>query len=202
MADGHILDLLYLRTSAQSPGFIRALLDDRSNIYAGRLNLGESTLVNTNLSVSIASSTANVQPGQSFDYLVSVQNSGPDAATNSGVSIAVPTSVSVVSVPSGCTLLGQIFTCPIGTLAAAQSVAFSIRVRAVTPSSVVATAYAYSDSYDYVSTDNAAGADVIIQSPSAGSDGDVPTLPEWGAMLMGSLLLWNMAWVQRRKNRG
>ena len=199
MADGHILDMATLAISSQSPDFGSKVLG--SNTFVGRLNTGESSLVDTNLSVSIASASTSVQTGQSFDYLVSVQNSGPDAATNSGVSIALPTGVNIVSVPAGCSLQGQTLTCNVGTLNSGQGVGFSVNVQAVAPSSVVAAAYAYSDSYDYSSANNMAGVDVTIQSPSSGTDADVPTLPEWGVILMGSLLLANMVWVNRRKYR-
>lgn len=38
--------------------------------------------------------------------------------------------------------------------------------------------------------------------PIAGGDGgDIPTLPEWGAMIMGSMLIMTMYSSQRRRQR-
>ena len=62
-----------------------------------------------------------------------------------------------------------------------------------------ATAYVQNDYYNSNTTTNSAGVDIMVAA--APTDTDVPTLPEWGVMLMGSLLLGNMVWMERRKYR-
>jgi Leucine-rich repeat (LRR) protein len=40
-----------------------------------------------------------------------------------------------------------------------------------------------------------------VASGGGANSGDVPTLPEWGAILLGGLLLFNVAWSQKRQRR-
>lgn len=200
MADGHLVELRGLATSAISPTFAQNTLGSG---YSGRLNLANASIGNdSELQVSISRDIPSISVGQDFNYIVTVSNLGTGAAENSIVSVALPTEVRINSVPAGCSVAGQIITCNLGNVAASYASSLSINVQALSAASTTATAYISSDAYDYSSADNADGVDIVIQAPASATDGgDVPTLPEWGVILMASLLLANMVWVNRRKYR-
>lgn len=187
MADGHLLNLNSLAASSQSPTFA---VKTFGNGYSGRLNLANVTVGDdSELQVAISSDTQTISTGQNFNYVISVSNLGTGAAANSIVSVALPTAVSINSVPAGCSAAGQIITCNLGNVAASYATSLSINVKALSVASTTATAYISADAYDYSSANNSAGVDIAIQAPSSGVDGDVPTLPEWGAILLGGLLV-------------
>ncbi|MFI5801554.1 LPXTG cell wall anchor domain-containing protein [Streptomyces sp. NPDC051561] len=74
--------------------------------------------------------TTPKRPGESFDYLVSVKNNGPSDADNVKVSDTLPTGLTFVSSPDGCSAAGQVVTCgPEASLAAGATKNWTIRVR-------------------------------------------------------------------------
>ncbi|MGW2401124.1 isopeptide-forming domain-containing fimbrial protein [Kitasatospora sp. NPDC001664] len=74
--------------------------------------------------------SAQVAPGETFDYAVTVTNNGPSDAAGVVVSDALPSMVKFVSASDGCTASGQQVTCPkVPTLAAKASRTFTIRVQ-------------------------------------------------------------------------
>ena len=177
-----------MTTSTASPTFDQNTFGTG---YSGRLNLANTTVGDdSELQVAISSDSPSISIGQNFNYVVSVSNLGTGAAANSIVSVALPPEVRINSVPAGCSVAGQIITCNLGNLAASYATSLSINVRALSAASTTATAYIASDAYDYSSADNVAGVDIPIQASASATDGgDVPTLPEWGAILLGGLLL-------------
>lgn len=200
MADGHLLKLrgMTATTSAQSPLFAAA---NFGAAYSGRLNTASVTVDDdTDLRVAIASSTSSVDTGQDFDYVLSVSNDGSGVAHNAAVTVALPSEISIRFAPAGCSVSGQSVTCSLGDVAAGQTTAFSIMASALSIGSATATAYAFSDSYDYLRSNDVAGIDVSVQLPAESADADVPTLPEWGALILGMLLMSMI--VQRGSNRG
>jgi uncharacterized repeat protein (TIGR01451 family) len=202
LANGHLLNLQAATglgiTSAMSPQFAAIF----GTGYSGRLNVANTTVGDdSDLNVAISSDTQSISIGQYFNYVVAVSNLGTGAANNSVVSVALPTAVRINSVPSGCSAAGQIVTCNLGNMAASYATSLSINVQALNAASTTATAYASSDSYDYSSAGNVAGVDIAIQAPISSVDNDVPTLPEWGEILLGCLLLASLLKMDRSKYR-
>jgi len=70
-----------------------------------------------------------VEQGGTATYTLTVINRGTVAADGTTVSDVFPDDVTVIEVPSGCTLAGRILTCAVGTLAPGASTAFTVRVR-------------------------------------------------------------------------
>ncbi|KPI09502.1 protein of unknown function DUF11 [Actinobacteria bacterium OK074] len=74
--------------------------------------------------------TVPVAPGQEYDYRITATDNGPSAAANVTATDTLPTGLTFVSSPDGCTATGQKVTCgPRATLAAGASVAWTFHVK-------------------------------------------------------------------------
>jgi uncharacterized repeat protein (TIGR01451 family) len=187
LADGTVFSLYSRLTSAQSPKFGYYELGSG---FTGRLNTANTVFDDdTDLQVTISSGAATVNVGQNLNYAVAVKNAGSGTANNAYATVALPSQYKINSIPSGCSVAGQALTCSLGNVGAGQTKTLAINVSALSSGATTATAYASSDSYDYAPGDSVAGVDVNVQAPVGTDTGDVPTLPEWGAIILGLLLL-------------
>ncbi|MFJ9522996.1 isopeptide-forming domain-containing fimbrial protein [Kitasatospora sp. NPDC101801] len=74
--------------------------------------------------------SALVAAGESFDYTVTVTNSGPSDASGVVVTDALPAMLKFVSASDGCTATGQEVSCPkVATLAAKASKTYTLKVQ-------------------------------------------------------------------------
>ncbi|WP_124945833.1 putative Ig domain-containing protein [Sulfurirhabdus autotrophica] len=69
-----------------------------------------------------------------------------------------------------------------------------------TPTAVGPFNFTYQVRDSLNATASVAGQILVSEPVSANSDNDVPTLPEWGAILMAGLLLTSMVVIDRRRN--
>ena len=129
-------------------------------------------------------------------YGVGIVNAGPGIATHVTVNVTLPAGVTLDTARAGgCTTNGSAVSCLLGTLLplAGANVSFYGNVSGL--GSYSATATVSSDL-----TDPSASDDTATTLTAVETDNDVPTLPGWGAILMGGLLLAAMQ-IKARSNR-
>ena len=169
----------------------------------GIYNTANATTSQADLTVSLSAAPNPATTGSPLTYTFSATNLGPGAASNTVVTLALAGSATFVSASPACTQASGTVVCNLGTLNSGASTGLQVVVNPSATGSVSATAYISSDVVDPNGANNSAAVSTTVNAPVfAVNDTDVPTLPEWGVILMGSLLLGNMAWMQKRKYRG
>ncbi|MFH1870124.1 MAG: IPTL-CTERM sorting domain-containing protein [Pseudomonadota bacterium] len=149
------------------------------------LNWSLNTAAQANLSVAISGPTSAAYGG-TYGYVLTTTNSGPQSATGVVATLTLPAEASIVALPDACIADGAIVTCGIGTLSADGISVLNFTLHWTNPDGVENLAAAIgSDLPDPVAGDNATSFQVAFD---AQIDGDVPTLPEWGTILLASLL--------------
>ncbi|WP_416970243.1 isopeptide-forming domain-containing fimbrial protein [Streptomyces sp. 4F14] len=122
--------------------------------------------------------TGPVTPGETFDYTITVKNNGPSDAVNAKATDTLPSQLTFVGSPDGCTAQGQVVSCgPVLQLANGKSKSWLIRVKLAESytgdgSDIANTATASSDTDD-PNPDNDSG-----PNPGAGLPGDTAGTPE------------------------
>lgn len=158
---------------------------DGANGAAGATTLHWSlnTAAAADLSAGISGPVTGVF-GEAAACTVTVANAGPQSATNVVATIALPTDATFIS-GAGCSASGNLVVCATGTLGAGDSTSHNIVIiwTDATPATTLAVSVG-SDLPDPIAGDNAANFTVAV-SDSA----DVPTLPEWAALLLAAWLL-------------
>lgn len=134
--------------------------------------------------------TASQTPTGLFVFDLIVGNAGPVNATGVVVTATIPSGTTFVpnSSSSGCTVAGQTITCGLGTVAKGALTTVTISLQSNTQPSITFSVAA--NESDPNSANNSVNGNSLF---SDFSDGDIPTLPEWGAILMGLLLLVSVA---------
>lgn len=162
------------------------------------LNWNLNTAAQANLSSNV-SGPNNVTLGSANNYTLSASSAGPQSASNVVVTLFVPDGASVVSVPAACTLIGNRVSCLAGTLASGASQSFVIQL--VWNSVVAGTSISSgvdSDVPDSDSSNNTFTVQITQDTAGSENNADIPTLPEWGMLLMAlTLILTNL----RARNR-
>jgi uncharacterized repeat protein (TIGR01451 family)/fimbrial isopeptide formation D2 family protein len=109
--------------------------DDASNNVAN-----QTTTVTSGADIALSlSGPASAQSGSTVSYTFTALNNGPDAASNLSLSFPVPTGLTAVTPPAGCSLAGSTYTCAVGgPLANGASVplVFSGQISAASPSTL------------------------------------------------------------------
>ncbi|MEA2218861.1 MAG: hypothetical protein QOJ35_1487 [Solirubrobacteraceae bacterium] len=108
------------------------------------------------------SAPATVDQGDTFAYVLTVTNNGPDAAQNAVVVDPLPGGVQFVSADAGCVEAAGTVTCSLGTIANGASATRSITVRAVDAGNVANNATVSSDTGDPTPANDADGASVDV----------------------------------------
>ena len=168
------------------------------------LNWNFNANANADLSITGSGTPPSVTQGDNITYTLNVQNAGPQAATNVVVTNTLPVGTSLVSSSVICSQSGSSLTCALGNILSAASTSLSVTVKSsnTTPGSISNSASVTSDVADLNTANNSASQTTVVTAPApppvaSSADTDVPTLPEWGALLMAGLLLGTAHW--RRK---
>ncbi len=157
-----------------------------------------NTAAQASLSVTLSGPTSAVT-GATIDYTLTIANAGPQSATGVTASIALPSGISAAGLPSGCLLQGSSIDCAVGELASGASTSFvlSLHVDSLdTPAAL--TASLSSELPDPVPADNVANAALL---PAGSVDADIPTLPQWGVLVLGGMLIGLMQASRRAPAR-
>ena len=72
---------------------------------------------------------AEIEAGDDGEFVFTTTNNGPTAAANSQLIATIPSQMTPIAAPAGCTISGQTVTCALGTIANAASAVTTIRVR-------------------------------------------------------------------------
>ncbi|MBI5752953.1 MAG: IPTL-CTERM sorting domain-containing protein [Hydrogenophilales bacterium] len=130
-------------------------------------------------------------------YTLTINNNGPQTATNVVLSDTLPPGALFISATTGCTHSAGIVTCVLGTLANGASSLVNIVIRLSNAGTAINNASVTSDVPDPNSANNTdSDTTPVAAAVVAADDGDIPTLPEWGAILMAGLLLGAAYWRQ------
>lgn len=111
-----------------------------------------------------ATSGATVAAGASADLTFSVINNGPSTATNTVMTIVIPSGLTPSKAPAGCTISSQTVTCAIGSLANGGSADRVITVSAasaLTEAERTATVSVSSDTPDPITANNTDHAPIV-----------------------------------------
>jgi uncharacterized repeat protein (TIGR01451 family) len=93
-----------------------------------------TTVVAIDLSASV-SAPSSVVAGSTFDYTVTIGNTGGTDSEDTVATFTLPEGVTLVTAPAGATVNGRTITWPVGTLAAGAEQSFTIKVLAELDSS-------------------------------------------------------------------
>lgn len=166
---------------------------DNSGFYYA----GYTSSTSADLGVGMADSPDPIAVGGTLTYSISVLNSGASAATNARAIVALPAQATFLSATAGCTFANATVTCALGTLASGGSASVQVTVQPTDAGALNASVSVNSDLFDPNSGNDVAAVSTTATETVA-DGGDIPTLPEWGAMIMGSLLFMSMYSSQRR----
>ncbi|MDP1680236.1 MAG: IPTL-CTERM sorting domain-containing protein [Burkholderiales bacterium] len=164
---------------------------DGANGAANDLALNWSlTAAQADLFVASSAAPEPVTIDTDLTYTLSVSNNGPQTATNVVLSDTLPAGALFISATTGCTHSAGVVTCALGTLANGASSLVNIVIRLSNAGTAINNASVASDLPDPNSANNTdSDTTTVVVAVAAADDGDIPTLPEWGAILMASLLL-------------
>jgi len=167
---------------------------DGANGSSGAINLAWTlnTTPSANLSLNLNGSNS-VQLGQTENYTFSINNAGPQAATNARLVFNVPSQANVVNASSGCSLNTNVLTCVAPFILNAGFQTFTIQLvwnSLTTP--VTLNGSVSSEVTDTISANNTTSLQVNLlgSNPGQSQNNDVPTLPEWAAVFLILILLW------------
>ena len=171
-------------SAAGTFSFTVTATDSGSNV--GQTNCTISVTSVADLAVSSSLSLNPVTVDSNLTCSLTVTNIGPSPATGVTVSNSLPAGASLVSVSAGCTNIGGILICNVGTLAAGAGVSLSYVVTPTALGPISATASVSANEADPITANNSTTADGTVEAPKApfivGSspitdvDGDIVTV--------------------------
>ncbi|HYM85853.1 MAG TPA: hypothetical protein VET30_03880, partial [Pseudoxanthomonas sp.] len=111
--------------------------DSATNPTCVRTAIDSDTVVASQLTLTKTASAASFIVGTPASYTLSVQNTGTAATTTtSTITDAIPTGLTIGTLPAGCTVAGQTVTCTVATGLAINAI--SSFVIPVTPTAAAA----------------------------------------------------------------
>ena len=119
------------------------------------------------LSVAMTATPNPVPVGATLTYAISVTNLGSASATSVIVADTLPAGVRLLTASPGCTSSGANITCTAGSLAPAQTAAFTVNVVTFTPGQIT-NSVAASSSGDSAPANNTAAAATVVVTPPLG----------------------------------
>ncbi len=115
-----------VRTSAAGVIELTATVPDSAggvnDVLTGNNTLTEQTTITAGADLAITLTVPPTAASGSFvDFDFTVVNNGPNDATAHDVQFTIPSGITNVTAPAGCSLSGNIYTCPAGALAVGAS---------------------------------------------------------------------------------
>ena len=159
------------------------------------LNWSLNATANADLVVTGSSTPTVVTQGNNVTYTLNTRNAGPQTATNVVLTNTLPAATTLVSSSVACSQSGSSLTCALGSILSAGNTSMTVTVKTSTSTlgSIVNSASVTSEVSDLNTANNSVNLSTTVSAPvppvGSSGDNDVPTLPEWGAMLMAGLLL-------------
>lgn len=145
---------------------------------------------------------ASAVEGGSLDYSIVVENLGPSTAEGVVLSDPLPAQTTFVSVTSSagtCGQAGGTVTCNLGDLAPGSSLQVTIDAIVGSVGTVANTVTVTSSTTDPDASNNSATATTLLgEAPNE----TIPTLSEWGLILLLTGLAGAGWWVQTRRHSG
>ncbi len=147
--------------------------------------MGTATFIpEADVALTASASDTSVRNKKTFTVTLSVDNNGPDDATNVLVAGTLPATVSVVDAGS-CTVAGLQVTCSVANLTSGSSATFDVSVKAESVGDAVFAASVVADEIEPDASNNDASVTVTIKRKSSGGGGCAynpggpidPTLP-------------------------
>lgn len=164
--------------------------DTSNNADNETTQVGPAPAAGADLMVAKTDSPDPVTAGSSVTYSIIITNNGPNPATGVQLIDTLPTASAFVSATAsqgaGCTRVGQTLTCNVGTIAAGATATATIQVVATTPGTIVNTVTVSGNETDPNAANNQAQATTTVgAAPDVAA---IPTLNEWGLILLGLAL--------------
>jgi len=155
-----------------------------------------ATIPTADLAMTKTAYPPEVLPGHEFTYTLTVTNHGPDDATNVEVVDNLPPEVTFVSASPECSESSGTVTCTLASLANGGTQQFQIIVQA--PDYELTLVNGATVSSDAVDPRPANGSPTFGVGVNARAVG-IPTVAEWGLILMTLLLGAAGLWMMRRR---
>lgn len=158
--------------------------------------------VATDVAITKTAPAGPMAPGAALDYTLVVTNNGPLASDGAQVVDVLPVGLNFVAAP-GCVNVAGTVSCGVGVLAVGASRTFTISTTLASPYNGArplvnsATVDAPGDTNP---ANNTSSATTTVSSPPTGTS-SIPTLSEWGLLILSALLglfAWRHAMVVRR----
>lgn len=179
------------------------IYDTTGAFYDTTLNWSLNTTASADISVSGSGNVSGTTLGLAY-YNLLVANAGPNIVTNIVLTDTLPSSATFVpSINSpNCSLLAGQVICSIASIASGASSPVQITLQFANSQTVPSnTLSVSSDVPDPNLSNNSLS---IVASPyiatTNGDENDVPTLPEWAAIILGMLLFASAAYNTARNN--
>lgn len=144
-----------------------SVTDPRNGIVTPRLNLftaisapGSSPAAD--LSLALTGPSGSVFVGDDHPFDVTVTNNGPSSAANSALTITLPAGTTAQSLPTPCSVAGNIVSCSLGTIGSNSTSDIAIILRPAIVGTVTVAATITSDTTDPVSGNNSAQQSISV----------------------------------------
>jgi uncharacterized repeat protein (TIGR01451 family) len=170
-----------IASSSDTPGVSWTTLDDVLSLVVE----GQEPAPSADLLLDKTASVAAAAVGDVFDYVLTVDNDGPDAASNVVVTDTLPAAVAFVSSDCGAGEAAGVVTWNVGALAAGAGASCTVSVQVLSAGTLVNSALATADQNDPDAGSNAAEAVVEARAAAVG----IPTLGQWGLALLTLALM-------------
>ena len=149
------------------------------------LNWSLNTTAAANLSVNL-SGPPGASVGSTVTYTLIVTNAGPQTATNVITTLTLPAGASFISGSTGCSANATTITCMSGAIANGGSVSVLIQILWNTnPILETLSAIVASDLPNPAPSGSTSNMQVAV---TTSNDNDVPTMPEWGQLILATIL--------------
>lgn len=159
-----------------------------------------NTAAQADLSITSTRSPNPAYSNDAINYSITITNNGPQVATNVRVTDILPPNTTGGG-STGCSLAAGVLTCSLNNLSPGASTSLTIvltsTVAPQTINNVISVASEVPDSNSANNT-SPTSVNVLAGVNTSAQDADVPTLPQWGAIIFAILLMSVSISAQRR----
>lgn len=156
------------------PDLLEAIKTAASELLPTQFRKANGSILTSDLGVTVNTSSLSTKPGENLTYTVTVENFGPETATNVILTTELPSDVDFVSVPQGqCNKHGNFLTCEIPTMNAGARSEFQVVVRATEEGIGLTTFYAVALQPDAYPFNNAAESPIFAFNANTPAGQDV-----------------------------